>query len=182
VALGMSLNVILSIFLHIPLRFCLKFISLQFKYIYMRKIAAILLVLFTMSLCFDSCTKYENGPAFSFLSPKKRAIGEWHLADLLVNDTREQSLFEREALSVLTLGEDDTFSYNIQIVRSLGGITGQWSFGEDKTELILTTTELDERVYRITRLTKDEMWLVSDSKDYVGFDDLIERHFEKKEE
>jgi hypothetical protein len=148
----------------------------------MRKFAIILLVVLSISFAFESCGRYENGPAFSFRSAKARAVGEWHLVDLLVNDTHEQSLFDTEASSVLILGSDDSFSYNMQVVRSLNAITGHWSFGEDKTELILTPTEFDERVYRITRLTKNEMWLVSDSKDYVGFDDLIERHFEKKEE
>ena len=148
----------------------------------MRKYFAIFLMLMLVISGFESCTKYENGPAFSFLTPKKRAVGEWHLSDLLINDTREQSLFEREVSSVLILNKDESFSYKIQEVRSSNEITGKWSFGEDKTELVLMPSELDERTYRITRLTNDEMWLVSDSKDYAGFDDLIERHFEKKEE
>jgi len=152
----------------------------------MRKYIAILLVLMSVILGFESCTSYENGPAFSFLTPKKRVVGEWHFADLLINDKREQPLFDKEASSVLLLKDDNTYTYTMRIVRSSKEFTGQWAFGEDKTELVLS--EIDsvsgniEHNYRITRLTSKEMWLVSKDNEYSGIDDLIERHFEKKED
>jgi len=135
---------------------------------------------------FDSCTSYENGPAFSLLTPKKRLVGEWHLADLLVNDKHEQTLFDNESVSTLTLNSDETFSYKNQLINEPNEVLGKWSFGEDKTELVLTQTDTAsinvERKYRITRLSKAEMWLVNGSEEYSGIDDLIERHFEKRED
>ncbi len=153
----------------------------------MRKFIAILLMLVSVISGFESCTSYENGPAFSFLTPKKRAVGEWHLVDLLVNDKREQALFDKESTSVLILNEDGSYSYVLQlVVKSANEMSGQWSFGEDKTELVLSEIDSEngnvEHYYRITRLTRDEMWLVSNGDEYLGIDDLIERHFEKKEE
>ena len=82
----------------------------------MRKFIAILLMLVSVISGFESCTSYENGPAFSFLTPKKRAVGEWHLVDLLVNDKREQALFDKESTSVLILNEDGSYSYVLQLV------------------------------------------------------------------
>lgn len=139
-----------------------------------------------MALTFASCTKYENGPAFSLKSPKSRAIGEWHLTDLLVNDKHEQTLFDREASAVLTLEDNGEYTYTMPDVRAVTEKSGLWSFGEDKTELVLIQLDSingdSERTYKITRLSKDEMWLVNGSEEYSGYDDLIERHFEKKQE
>lgn len=152
----------------------------------MRKLITILLVIVATSIAFDSCTSYENGPAFSLQTPKKRIAGEWHLTDVLVNDKHEQTLFDNEANSILTLNSNGSFIYNRETTSTLGEMTGQWTFGEDKTELVLTQTDTvntgAERIYKITRLSKNEMWLVNGSEEYSGIDDLIERHFEKKEE
>ncbi len=151
----------------------------------MNKIAAILTIIL-MSLAFASCTKYENGPSVSVKTPKSRVVGEWHLVDLLVNDKHEQAFFDKEASSVLTICKDGTYSYKMPAVRSSVEKTGLWSFGEDKTELVLIQLDSingdSERTYKITRLSKAEMWLVNGSEEYAGIDDLIERHFEKKQE
>ncbi|MBR5984175.1 MAG: lipocalin family protein [Bacteroidales bacterium] len=152
----------------------------------MRKLVAILLVYTLLSISLDSCTSYENGPAFSLRSPMTRIVGEWYLADLLVNDKHEQTLFDREASTVFILNNNGTYSYSMQMVRALNERSGMWSFGEDKTELILTEVDSlngnNEHNYKITRLSSTEMWLVNGSDEYLGYDDLIERHFEKKQE
>jgi len=152
----------------------------------MRKIIAIIFALMLAVALFDSCGRYENGPAFSLRSAKSRLIGEWHLTDLLVNDKHEQALFDKESSLVVILNYDGTFLYSMPVVRSLNERSGLWSFGEDKTELILTEEDSingnSERNYKITRLTNSEMWLVNGSEEYSGYDDLIERHFEKKKD
>jgi len=151
----------------------------------MNRIATIVIIV-AMALMFASCTKYENGPSFSLKSPKSRVIGEWHLTDLLVNDKHEQALFDREASAVLTLEDDGEYTYTMPVVRATTERSGLWSFGEDKTELVLIQFDSingdSERTYKITRLSKDELWLVNGSEEYADFDDLIERHFEKKQE
>ena len=150
----------------------------------MRKIIAIIFVLMLSVALFVSCGRYENGPAFSLKSAKARLVGEWYLTDLLVNDKHEQNLFDKESSTEVVLNSDGTYSYSMPMVRSLNERSGLWSFGEDKTELVLT--ELDtingnsEHNYKITRLSSSELWLVNGSKEYSGYDDLIERHFEKK--
>lgn len=153
----------------------------------MRRLIAVLLVVILSVVTFESCGRYENGPEFSFRSAKSRIVGEWHLADLLVNDKHEQTLFDMESSSELTLNDDGTFLYNkVQAVKSPQELVGEWSFGEDKTELVLIQLDSingdSERMYKITRLSKDELWLVNGSDEYSGFDDLIERRFEKKQE
>ena len=152
----------------------------------MRKFIAIIFTLMLAVSLFDSCGRYENGPAFSLRSAKARLVGEWNLTDLLVNDKHEQALFEKESSSVLILNYDGTYLYSMPVVRSLNERTGLWSFGEDKTELVLTEVDTingnSERNYKITRLSNTEMWLVNGSEEYSGYDDLIERHFEKKQE
>ena len=152
----------------------------------MRNVAIISIILMLLSLVFHSCTSYENGPAFSFRSPKSRIIGEWHITDLLVNDKSDQTLLDKEASTVFILNSDATYTYSIQLVRSSNERSGMWSFGEDKTELILTEEDSIngnyDRIYKITRLSNTEMWLVNGSEEYSGYDDLIERHFEKKQD
>ena len=153
----------------------------------MRRLIAVLLVVILSVATFESCGRYENGPEISLRSAKSRIVGEWHLADLLVNDKREQTLFDMESSSELTFNDDGTYLYNkVQSVKFLQELVGEWSFGEDKTELLLIQRDSingdSERMYKITRLSKDELWLVNGSEEYSGYDDLIERHFEKKQE
>ena len=102
----------------------------------MNRIVAILTIV-TIALGFASCTKYENGPSVSLKSPKSRAVGEWHITDLLVNDKHEQALFDKESSAVLTLEKDGTYTYTIPNIRAAVEKSGLWSFGEDKTELLL---------------------------------------------
>jgi len=150
----------------------------------MRKLALILLIFTLLSSTIISCGRYENGPAFSLRSAKSRAVGEWVLTDLLVNDKSEQALLENESSSKLILNEDGSYSYKNYATRSTAERCGIWTFGEDKTELILT--EIDtikgnvEHSYRITRLTNKEMWLLNGNDEYINIDDLIERRFEKQ--
>lgn len=152
----------------------------------MRKYIAIIFTLMLAATLFDSCGRYENGPAFSLRSAKSRLIGEWYLTDLLVNDKHEQALFDKESSSVVILNYDGTFSYSMPVVRSLNEKSGLWTFGEDKTELILTEVDSlngnSDHNYKITRLSNTELWLVNGSEEYSGYDDLIERHFEKKQD
>ena len=153
----------------------------------MRRLIAVLLVVILSVATFESCGRYENGPEISLRSAKSRIVGEWHLADLLVNDKREQTLFDMESSSDLTFNDDGTYLYNkVQSVKFPQELVGEWSFGEDKTELLLIQRDSingdSERMYKITRLSKDELWLVNGSEEYSGYDDLIERHFEKKQE
>lgn len=153
----------------------------------MRRLIAVLLVVILSVATFESCGRYENGPEISLRSAKSRIVGEWHLADLLVNDKREQTLFDMESSSELTFNDDGTYLYNkVQSVKFPQELVGEWSFGEDKTELLLIQRDSingdSERMYKITRLSKDELWLVNGSEEYSGYDDLVERHFEKKQE
>lgn len=153
----------------------------------MRKFIGFLLVIITISTLFSACGRYENGPACSFRSVKARAVGEWHLSDLLVNDTHEESLFDKESTTVILLNDDGTYEYNISsLTKFHGPSSGLWSFSDDKAMLIFT--EMDtvngprERDYQITRLTNTEMWLVDESVEYSGMTELIERRFEKKQD
>ena len=153
----------------------------------MRRLIAVLLVVILSVATFESCGRYENGPEISLRSAKSRIVGEWHLADLLVNDKREQTLFDMESSSELTFNDDGTYLDNkVQSGKFPQELVGEWSFGEDKTELLLIQRDSingdSERMYKITRLSKDELWLVNGSEEYSGYDDLIELHFEKKQE
>lgn len=152
----------------------------------MRKIIAIIFILMLSVALFESCGRYENGPAFSLRSAKARLVGEWSLTDLLVNDKHEQALYDKESSTVIRLNNDGTYSYSMPMVRSLNEKSGLWTFGEDKTELILTEVDSlngnSDRNYKITRLSNTELWLVNGSEEYSGYDDLIERHFEKKQD
>ena len=106
------------------------------------------------------------------------------MSDLQVNDSHDEDLFGKEANTVLTINDDGSFSYEVKSIRALASTRGAWSLNDEKDMLILTildTVNGDyERDYSITRLSNTEMWLVDESVEYAGMDDMIERRFEKK--
>lgn len=149
----------------------------------MRRIIVFTLIIFMLATTFASCRRYENGPAFSLRSVKTRLAGEWHLSDLQVNDSHDENLYAVEANSILTINKDGSFSYEIKSIRSVASSEGVWSLNDEKNILILTVLDSINgnfnRDYTITRLSNSEMWLVDESIEYSGMDDMIERRFEK---
>lgn len=120
-------------------------------------------------LNFQSCSKYEDGPAFTLRTKKSRLLGEWELVKLSDengavifpssdNDYEIHMEFEKDGDFELgyTYEEDGT-PYSLSSV-------GEWEFSSDKEELKVDYFG-DKVVWEIQRLTNKELWFEDVSGD-----------------
>ncbi len=108
-----------------------------------------------------SCSKYEDGPAISFVSKVERIENDWEIEKAERNGenvTEEYDQYE------LYLNED--YTARLVAVYTSDNITfqyetdGNWEFENDKEELKLDFENDDaDNTYIILRLKKDELWL-----------------------
>lgn len=108
----------------------------------------------------SSCSKYEEGSKFTFLTAKARVTGDWKMTELKVNGTAQDlsgSTFE------VSFKKDDT--YTATNAYTFGGTTytttdnGTWKFNSDKTELIMTDSDNDTSTSTIVMLKNKMMKL-----------------------
>lgn len=136
------------------------------------------------AIFFNSCNKYEEGPAFSLLSATKRIAGTWELKETTVNgdildinqmlgifgememDTITGFEFDLSQMTVnyvrMTLDKAGTGNFSVS-VSYMGFSFPQneeiiWSF-DDKKENISITVMGDVQDFEIIRLTNKELWL-----------------------
>ena len=101
-----------------------------------------LVVALLMCLPLASCTKYADGPSFSFFTKKARITNTWKLESYTLNN----SDYTPEAEIKLTLENDGTFSEST-VVNALGQIQsshrhGVWNFMEAKAQISMTESEV----------------------------------------
>lgn len=136
------------------------------------------------AIFFNSCNKYDEGPAFSLLSATKRITGTWELKETTVNgdvldinqmlnifgememDTISGVEFDLSQITVnsvkMTLEKSGTGNFAVS-VSYMGFPFNQnediiWSF-DDKKENISITVMDDVQDFEIIRLTNKELWL-----------------------
>lgn len=128
----------------------------------MRSFAAVFVIMFA----FQACT-YEEGPGFSLRSKTGRLEGRWN------NTFKEDGAAPKEGDSLIfTLTKENTGtattktklftgSYNVATVDLI------WQWGDTKEKISLEQSwggiNLGTKVYRILRLTNNEMWLENPS-------------------
>lgn len=109
-----------------------------------------------VSVIVSACSKYEEGPKFTLASKKSRLKGDWKLIGRTIND-------ESEDISDLSyfiyIEKDGSYSTDWTVDSFYIHDTGHWKFSDDKTGLILTDADGDQYLYRILKLTKDELKL-----------------------
>jgi len=116
---------------------------------------------------FNSCSKYEDGPALSLRTKKARLSQTWKLDEIdreKVVDVSELS-FEKNG---------DVYLFK-QYEGTEGTITqeiyGEWEWEDDKEKIEIkwdNITGIDE--YKILRLTKDEFWCEVNHTTELRFD------------
>jgi hypothetical protein len=121
-------------------------------------------------LNYQSCSKYEDGPAFSLKSKKGRLLGEWELVDV----RGASGGFETENLEVTFEFERDG-DLTVETTYSYPGYSysykyrGDWEFEDSKT-----TLELDidgsKSEFEILRLSNQELWIEDDWRDEYRFE------------
>ncbi|MDP2174761.1 MAG: hypothetical protein Q8K70_02510 [Bacteroidota bacterium] len=128
-----------------------------------------LLLLFVFIVFLSSCT-YEDGPKFSLISKKSRAVNIWELDKAYENGVDKTNDYKRFFVNYkIEIKKDDSYelSYN---PLNIGKFTenGSWTFSDDKSKIIFTpngTTQNNE--WKILRLKNSECWVVQriDGKD-----------------
>lgn len=135
----------------------------------MKTIKILSLALLAMTFVLGSCSKYEEGPAFSLRTKKARLAGEWKADKYIDSNGNEENANDD---GTIEFTKDNTF-----IVKSGNfSTTGTWEFTKDKeyleTEFTytsggVTVTETNES--KILRLKNDELWLEDEDGDQTHY-------------
>jgi hypothetical protein len=124
----------------------------------MKKAIIISALFIGLLVSFSACTKYEEGPSFSVLTPEMRIKGQWNQTALYINDVLSTSEYTVE----FTFNSGGTGTLSTSLTAVLGTSTDSidWQFADDKT--ILQYKEIDATEWddiKILRLTNSEMWI-----------------------
>lgn len=125
--------------------------------------------LFAVALLFltTSCSKYEFGPAISFVNRTDRITNSWSYANVYRNGlditTGENSLDQIYSNSSIGLAIDGRFSF-VDDFRDSVTIQGDgnWEFIENDEKLQLIYDDSRMRTLKITRLERSFLWLEED--------------------
>jgi hypothetical protein len=137
---------------------------------------------------FFSCSKYEDGPAISFLSKKKRLTGHWEIVEISNPNKLAKPInpvstmeFKKDNTGILTKinssGENEIAYYNWEFFNTGEKLKLDYESHTREHYIIddsiaLTIDSLTFQNFEITRLKKNELWL-------KGYYDIVLK-FEKK--
>ena len=118
-----------------------------------------------LALVLSSCIKYEDGPAFSFLTKEKRLTRAWQLTKVEYFIGQDSILVEGEVYPFfLDFEKDKSLFYKIEESGSLQEYSSSWNWhlGTWGITLDLAQGAMGNnglRNYQIKRLSKKELWL-----------------------
>ncbi len=120
----------------------------------MKKILFLLLITFFTI----SCTKYEDGPLFTFRSKTKRLCKTWKYEAIIYT---EQGITVTTNLpkTEMTFEKEGSYKENT-------GFSGEWKFKGDVSLEIIKSKNGDSTqtiIWEITRLSNNELWLRIDN-------------------
>lgn len=121
----------------------------------------ILIITTLIAFMAAGCSKYDEGPAVSFI-PKKARLANYWKVDKAYDDGKDvTSSYDQYSLN---LNKDHTASltakYNYGPFTYEGTTKGVWSFENKKEDLKLDFESDDaDATYQILRLSSDELWL-----------------------
>ena len=127
----------------------------------MRTTTALLTLVFLGSIALSSCSKYEDGPAFSLRSKKERVANTWRVESATNNGSDVTSAFDQYQLQMLSDGDA-----TLAALYTLGELTfefetnGTWTL-ESTGEVLRLDFENNaaDESYEILRLKEEELWL-----------------------
>ncbi len=120
------------------------------------------------ALIVAACKKYEEGPAISLRSKKKRVEGVWKI-DKKFDAQEEQLQLTSDDLKVRWEFEDTIYR---EIYSGTTQISGTWEFTESKERILVNyedTTGKYTLDYRILRLTNSDLWLKFEDSTKIYF-------------
>ena len=114
----------------------------------------------------SGCSKYEDGPALSFLTKKQRLSGDWDVTklrlggnDIITNNNSIEMEFDDDGDFTMRTTSSYTNYYG-QISTDVDTRTGEWEFSSDKEEIEIEfdnySSYYDWEI-EITKLTNKEL-------------------------
>jgi len=103
-------------------------------------------------LNFQSCSKYEDGPAFSLTSKTFRLVGEWEVEEVKGTDE-----YDDEVTLTIEFEKDGDFSFGYSYDGYSYSYDGEWKWESGKDEIEVEIDGLKTE-WEILRLTNDELW------------------------
>ena len=127
----------------------------------MRTTSIGLMLAFIGSIALSSCSKYEDGPAFSLRSKKERVANTWKVEKAYDNGNDVTGSFDQYELELLSSNSATLAAlYNIGDFNFEFQTSGTWSLENSSEDLRLDFENNDaDRTYEILRLKEDELWL-----------------------
>lgn len=114
-------------------------------------------------LNFQSCGKYDDGPAFTLKTKKGRLVREWEVVKVYDDDGEQVFPYGGSDYDMSIEFEfekdgdfDQTFTYSYGGDTYTYGYKGDWEFSSDKEELEIQIGSSKED-WKIKRLTSDEL-------------------------
>lgn len=128
---------------------------------------------FAFALLLASCEKFEEGGTFA--SSARHIIGTWNYAEVLVNNNPvDDSTFYsqyRNSTVVFERGSAVRYCWRNAADSLLEERVGSYVFNYNKKKMsiVFDVYPLDECVYEVRKLTKDEFWVEQFVNDTVHY-------------
>lgn len=112
-----------------------------------------------------SCSRFEEGPAFSFIPAENRLTGEWVVVQ--VDDPSGgtynyfQDLLEEGGGFVFEFDDDNEGLLKVEYEDYAYGLTFEWDLEGDELQLFLPANDGIDATFEIQRLTRREMKMKS---------------------
>ncbi|PLX03120.1 MAG: hypothetical protein C0594_10945 [Marinilabiliales bacterium] len=153
-----------------------------------RKVLSISAILLGIILILGSCSKYEEGPAFSLRTKKARLAGDWQIEKMFVDGEEVDLTPDTDSLGfslgldviTFTFEKDGSGEISLNVMGFSLDMPYDWEFGDSKETLIITMSSTDgmsldmgggdssmipdNTEMTILRLTNDELWLEFDQE------------------
>jgi hypothetical protein len=127
----------------------------------MRTTTILLTLALLGSIGLSSCSKYEDGPAFSLRSKKDRITNTWRVERATNGGSDVTGAFNQYELEMLSSGAASLAAlYTLGILTFEFQTNGTWSLTNNNEDLRLDfDNNAADKTYEILRLMKDELWL-----------------------
>jgi len=125
-------------------------------------VIALLFVAAMLTLGFESCGKYEEGPSVSLQTKKGRISREWKVEKHIDGDTGDESVPIID--ENITFTKDGAYTWESSVVK----FNATWKFSSNKEDLIIESTVLgltSSTTTKILRLTSKELWTIDSDND-----------------
>lgn len=96
-----------------------------------------LIAMLALTAIMTSCTKYEEGSKFTFLTAKMRMVGEWTVTNITYDNNDVTSSYPDITISIK---DDQSYSLKWNYGAFSLTETGAWAFNADKTTFITTSS------------------------------------------